>query len=216
MNRYKFITVEGNIGAGKTSLAKRIAETYGAKLILETFVENPFLPKFFEDPKRYAFSAELFFLADRYHQIQENLNEFNLLNQLIVSDYVFMKSLLYSRVNLTDDEFKLLQRIFHIMYPNLPDPELLVYIHSPVERIIANIKKRGRDFEQGVSSEYLLKIQNAYFNYFKQKPELKILIINGEHIDFVNIEADYQKILECINKEYEPGLHHIDLYAENS
>ncbi len=209
--KYKFITVEGNIGAGKTSLAKLLGQHFDAKLILETFAENPFLPKFFEDAKRYAFSAELFFLADRYQQLHEQLKEFNLFNQRTISDYVFVKSLLYSRVNLTDDEFKLFQRIFSIMYPNLPEPDLLVYIHSSVNRIIKNIRKRGRNFEQSVSESYLLKIQQAYFNYFKQKPNLKILILQADDIDFVNNPADFDKIVNLIEKEYSPGLHTIKL-----
>jgi len=209
--KYKFITVEGNIGAGKTSLAKLLGEHFGAKLILETFAENPFLPKFFEDAKRYAFSAELFFLADRYQQLHEQLKAFNLFNQYTISDYVFVKSLLYSRVNLTDDEFKLFQRIFGIMYPNLPEPDLLIYIHSSVDRIIKNIKKRGRNFEQSVSEAYLLKIQQAYFNYFKQKPNLKILIIDADKIDFVNLKSDFKKIVNLIDKEYVPGIHRISL-----
>lgn len=209
--KYKFITVEGNIGAGKTSLAKLLGKYFGAKLILETFAENPFLPKFFEDAKRYAFSAELFFLADRYQQLHEQLKEFNLFNQLTISDYVFVKSLLYSRVNLTDDEFKLFQRIFSIMYPNLPEPDLLVYIHSSVDRIIKNIRKRGRNFEQSVSETYLLKIQQAYFNYFKQKPNLKILIIQADAIDFVNNIEDFKKIVSLIEKDYLPGVHTIHM-----
>lgn len=209
--KYKFITVEGNIGAGKTSLAKLFGQHYQSKLILETFAENPFLPKFFEDAKRYAFSAELFFLADRYQQLHEQLKEFNLFSHSTISDYVFVKSLLYSRVNLTDDEFKLFQRIFQIMYPSLPEPDLLVYIHSSVKRIIKNIVKRGRNFEQSVSEEYLLKIQNAYFNYFKQKPNLKILIINSDKIDFVNNANDFEKIVDVVEHNYKPGIHHINL-----
>lgn len=209
--KYKFITVEGNIGAGKTSLAKLLGKHLRAKLILETFAENPFLPKFFEDAKRYAFSAELFFLADRYQQLHEQLKEFNLFNQLTISDYVFVKSLLYSRVNLTDDEFKLFQRIFSIMYPNLPEPDLLVYIHSSVNRIIKNIRKRGRNFEQSVSETYLLKIQQAYFNYFKQKPNLKILIIQADAIDFVNNIEDFKKIVSLIEKDYLPGVHTVHM-----
>jgi len=209
--KYKFITVEGNIGAGKTSLAKLLGKHFEAKLILETFAENPFLPKFFEDAKRYAFSAELFFLADRYQQLHEQLKEFNLFSQFTISDYVFVKSLLYSRVNLTDDEFKLFQRIFGIMYPNLPEPDLLIYIHSSVSRIIKNIRKRGRNFEQSVSEGYLLKIQQAYFNYFKQKPNLKILIVDADKIDFVNNKEDFEKIVHLIDKEYLPGIHRISL-----
>jgi len=209
--KYKFITVEGNIGAGKTSLAKLLGKHYNAKLILETFAENPFLPKFFEDAKRYAFSAELFFLADRYQQLQEQLKTFNLFNEKTISDYVFVKSLLYSKVNLTNDEFKLFQRIFQIMYPSLPEPDLLVYIHSSVKRIIENIKKRGRNFEQSVSENYLLKIQNAYFNYFKQKPNLKILVINADSIDFVNNAAHFAKIVELIEKDYKKGVNFLNI-----
>jgi len=209
--KYKFITVEGNIGAGKTSLAKMLGQYYKSKLILETFAENPFLPKFFEDAKRYAFSAELFFLADRYQQLQEQLKTFNLFSENTISDYVFVKSLLYSKVNLTDDEFKLFQRIFYIMYPTLPEPDLLVYIHSSVQRIIKNIRKRGRNFEQSVSEEYLVKIQNAYFNYFKQKPNLKILVLNADHIDFVNNADHFNKIIELIEKEYSNGVNHVEI-----
>jgi len=209
--KYKFITVEGNIGAGKTSLAKMLGEHYNSKLILETFAENPFLPKFFEDAKRYAFSAELFFLADRYQQLHEQLKAFNLFNEHTISDYVFVKSLLYSKVNLTDDEFKLFQRIFQIMYPSLPEPDLLVYIHSSVDRIIKNIRKRGRNFEQSVSENYLLKIQNAYFNYFKQKPNLKILVINADNIDFVNNVGHFNKIVELLENEYQKGVNYLDI-----
>lgn len=209
--KYKFITVEGNIGAGKTSLAKMLGKHYNSKLILETFAENPFLPKFFEDAKRYAFSAELFFLADRYQQLHEQLKEFNLFNEYTISDYVFVKSLLYSKVNLTDDEFKLFQRIFHIMYPFLPEPDLLVYIHSSVDRIIKNIRKRGRNFEQSVSENYLLKIQNAYFNYLKQKPNLKILVINADNIDFVNNVDHFNKIVELLENEYQKGVNYLNI-----
>jgi len=209
--KYKFITVEGNIGAGKTSLTKLLGAHFDSKLILETFAENPFLPKFFEDAKRYAFSAELFFLADRYQQLHEQLKEFNLFSQSTISDYVFVKSLLYSRVNLADDEFKLFQRIFHIMYPSLPEPDLLIYIHSSVDRIIKNIQKRGRDFEQSVSESYLFKIQQAYFNYFKQKPNLKIIVINADEIDFVHNQNDFNSIVEVIHQDYKPGIHQINL-----
>jgi len=209
--KYKFITVEGNIGAGKTSLAKKLGVHYNAKLILETFAENPFLPKFFEDAKRYAFSAELFFLADRYQQLHEQLKAFGLFSNQTISDYVFVKSLLYSKVNLSEDEFKLFQRIFHIMYPSLPEPDLLVYIHSSVERIIRNIRKRGRNFEQSVGKQYLLKIQNAYFEYFKQKPNLKILIINADTIDFVKNENHFHKIVDLIEKDYKAGINYINI-----
>jgi len=209
--KYKFITVEGNIGAGKTSLTKMLGKHYNAKLILETFAENPFLPKFFEDAKRYAFSAELFFLADRYQQLHQQLKAFNMFSSQTISDYVFVKSLLYSKVNLSEDEFKLFQRIFNIMYPSLPEPDLLVYIHSSVERIIKNIRKRGRNFEQSVSEAYLLKIQNAYFSYFKQKPNIKILVIKADAIDFVNNAAHFSKIVELLEKDYQKGVNYLDI-----
>lgn len=205
--KYNFITIEGNIGAGKTTLAKMLANEYRGKNILEEFVANPFLPKFFEEPDRYAFSAELFFLADRYQQLNKVLQDVDLKTSFTVADYVFVKSLLYSKVNLKEDEFRLFERIFQIIYPELPDPELLVYVHSSPERLVQNIIKRGRDFEQGVRLAYLKQIENAYFDYFKSRPDLKILVLDTDAIDFVQNKAHYEKILELINADYNPGIH---------
>lgn len=205
--RYNFITIEGNIGAGKTTLAKMVADEYGGKNILEEFVANPFLPKFFEDPDRYAFSAELFFLADRYQQLHKVLEDFDLASGFTVADYVFVKSLLYAKVNLKEDEWRLFDRIFNIIYPQLPDPELLVYIHSSPERLVQNIIKRGRDFEQGVRLAYLKQIENAYFDYFKSRPDLKILVIDTDAVDFVQNPDQFKKILALIDSDYNPGIH---------
>lgn len=209
--KYNFITIEGNIGAGKTTLAKMVAKEYGGQNVLEEFVANPFLPKFFEDPDRYAFSAELYFLADRYQQLHKVIQGTDLESGLTVSDYIFVKSLLYSKVNLKEDEFRLFERLFQIIYPELPDPELLVYVHSSPERLVQNIIKRGRDFEQGVRLAYLKQIENAYFDYFKSRPDLKILVIDTDTADFVQNKSHYIRILELINADYNPGIHMLKL-----
>ncbi|MDM8161716.1 deoxynucleoside kinase [Labilibaculum sp. K2S] len=195
---YKFIVIEGNIGAGKTSLSHKIAEQYNAKLILEQFATNPFLPKFYKDPDKYSFPLEMSFLADRYNQLKKELSERDLFKSFTIADYYFMKSLIFSKQTLKDDEYSLYRQFFHIIYNSLPKPDLYVYLHSNVDKLLSNIKSRGREYEQEISADYLQKIQDSYFGFFKQQQELSFLVIDTNNIDFVNNPADYRKVSDAI------------------
>jgi deoxyguanosine kinase len=208
---YDYIVVEGNIGTGKTSLANRLANDFNTRLILERFADNPFLPKFYENQNRYAFPLELSFLAERYGQLKNELSNPELFKQQTVSDYVLSKSLIFASITLKDDEFDLYQRLFHIINPHLPKPDLLVYLHKDVARLIQNIKKRGRDYEQNIEEDYLKNLETGYWNFFKQQTGMRIVVIDTNEIDFVNNEKHYSDILEIINKEYAKGLHRIKL-----
>ncbi|WP_321279424.1 deoxynucleoside kinase [Marinifilum fragile] len=209
---YNFIVIEGNIGAGKTTLSHKISEERNAKLILEQFAENPFLPKFYKDPEKYSFPLEMSFLADRYNQLKKELSERDLFKSFTISDYYFMKSLIFSKQTLQDDEYTLYRQFFHIIYNSLPKPDLYVYLHSNVEKLLSNIKKRGREYEQEITAEYLLKIQDSYFEFFKQQQDLKFLVIDTNDIDFVNQQSDYEKITEAIfETQCKPGLNRIIL-----
>ena len=207
---YNFIVIEGNIGAGKTTLSHKIAEEFNAKLILEQFAENPFLPKFYRDPEKYSFPLEMSFLADRYNQLKKELSERDLFKSFTISDYYFMKSLIFSKQTLQDDEYSLYRQFFHIIYNSLPKPDLYVYLHSNVDNLLKNIKKRGRDYEQEITADYLLKIQDSYFEFFKQQQDLNFLVIDTNEIDFVNNEDDYRKVLDAIfQAECKKGLNRI-------
>ncbi len=208
--KYNFITVEGNTGAGKTTLAKMLAAEYGGNLILEDFVDNPFLPKFYRDRERYAFPCELHFLMARQQQLSEIIHSNRLNTGFNISDYLLNKSLLYGQVNLEEEEYQLYARIFHALYPQLPKPELVIYVHSTVPRLIKNIQKRGRGFEQGVDPNYLQKVEELYMDYFKRNPQLKVLILHSDNLDFVAHPEHYEQILEWINRDYEGGI--TDLY----
>ena len=203
----RYLVIEGNIGAGKTSLCKLIAEKRKAKLFLEQYAENPFLPKFYENPERYSFPLELSFLADRYNQLKNSISSFDLFNELIVSDYFFMKSLIFSAHTLQEDEYKLYRQIFDIIYSSLPKPDLYIYLHKTTDKLLNNISKRGREYEKNISAEYLKGIENGYFNFFKQQKQIKIVIIDTNNIDFVNNSEDFNKIENAIFcNEYEPGI----------
>lgn len=208
MHQHKFIVIEGNIGAGKTTLSKRIAEEHKAKLILEQFADNSFLPKFYENPERYSFPLELSFLADRYTQLQLDLENLELFNNFIISDYYFMKSLIFAKNTLNREEYKLYHKLFNIIYSSLPKPDLYVYIHRPVEALIANIKNRGREYEQQISKEYLKSVEEGYFNYFKQyKNTYKFLIIDATDVDFIGNPKEYDRIKQLIfDQEYSQGV----------
>ena len=196
--RYNYIVIEGNIGAGKTTLASMIARDFNAKLILERFADNPFLPKFYDDPARYSFPLELSFLADRYRQLKDELVEQDLFMNFTVADYYFMKSLVFSSMTLEKDEFSLYRQIFYIIYSSLPKPDLYVYLHVPPERLLKNIAARGRDYEKSITAEYLSGIQESYFNFFRQNPENRYLILDTSNIDFVASNEDYLKVKEVI------------------
>ncbi len=195
---YKYIVIEGNIGAGKTSLATMISEQFGAKLLLERFADNPFLPKFYENPTRYSFPLELSFLADRYQQLKEELGPIDMFSPFTIADYYFMKSLVFASSTLEEDEYKLYRQIFHIIHNSLPKPDLYVYLHVPPEKLLRNIESRGRNYESSISADYLLKIQESYFAYFKQNQNYKYLILNTENLDFVTNDKDYRKIVDAI------------------
>ncbi|WP_194766900.1 2-amino-4-hydroxy-6-hydroxymethyldihydropteridine diphosphokinase [Tamlana sp. I1] len=197
-SKYSYIAIEGNIGAGKTSLSTKIAHDYNAKLILERFADNPFLPKFYEDGARYAFTLEMSFLADRYQQISEDLSQLDLFKDFIVSDYDVFKSLIFSKITLQGDEFNLYRKLFYLMYKELRKPDLYVYLHQNTEQLQQNIKKRGRDFEQNIANDYLEKINTGYLEFLKTQTEFNVKIIDVSNRDFVENRADYLWILREI------------------
>lgn len=207
MNQYNFVAIEGNTGVGKTSLAKMLAKEYEATLVLETFVDNPFLPKFYADVERYAFTNELYFLMDRFEQLKPLLAKDYFSHGLKITDYILNKTLLYALANLPKAEYQLFKRVFDALYPNLPQPDMVVYLHSQVPRLLKNIQQRGRDFEQVVSSIYLQNIEDIYLQYFKDNPQLKVVLIHTNEIDFVKNPTHYQQLLQLLQKEYTSGLH---------
>ena len=205
--KYNYIAIEGNIGAGKTSLSTRISEQFNAKLILEHFEDNSFLPKFYEEPDRYAFPLEMSFLAERYQQLKEQLTFQDLFKSFTISDYFINKSLIFSRKTLQKDEYLLYSKLFNIIISSLPQPDLLVYLYLDVDKLKQNIIKRGRSYEQNIKKEYLTKIQAGYFDYIKQQGKMRVLIIDTNNIDFVNNNNDYKSIVDLINREYSIGIH---------
>ncbi|HLV38509.1 2-amino-4-hydroxy-6-hydroxymethyldihydropteridine diphosphokinase [Xanthomarina sp.] len=203
-SNFNYIAIEGNIGAGKTSLATIISKDFNAKLILERFAENPFLPKFYEDAKRYAFTLEMSFLADRYQQISDDLSQLDLFKDFIISDYDIYKSLIFSKITLPEDEFKLYRKLFYLMYKDIAKPDLYVYLYQNTERLQENIKKRGRDYEQNIANDYLDKINTGYLEFLKNQSELNVKIIDISDRDFVENREDYLWILSEICKEKNP------------
>jgi deoxyguanosine kinase len=209
--RYNYIAIEGNIGAGKTSLATRIASQYNGKLILEQFEENPFLAKFYNDQEKYAFPLELSFLADRYQQLMRELANQDLFSDFTISDYFLNKSLIFARKTLKDDEYQLFRTLFNIMNANLPRPDLLIHLYVRTSRLQQNIRHRGRDYEQQIADEYLERIQESYFNYLKQQPGLRILVLDVNAIDFVAYRAHFDLVLDAIDKDYPRGITNLHL-----
>ena len=198
ISKFKYIAIEGNIGAGKTSLAKKISIDFNSKLILERFADNPFLPKFYEDPDRYAFTLEMSFLAERYQQITDDLSQLNIFNDSIVSDYDIFKSLIFSKITLSEDEFALYRKLFFSMYKDILKPDLYIYLNQNIDRLKENIKKRGRDYEQNIDSKYLKSINSGYLDFHKTQTDLNIKIIDINNMDFVNNRIDYLSILKSI------------------
>jgi deoxyguanosine kinase len=196
---YNYIAIEGNIGAGKTSLTHKIAEDFNAKRILERFADNPFLPKFYEEPERYAFTLEMSFLADRYQQISDDLSQLDLFKDFMVSDYDVNKSLIFSKVTLSEDEFRLYRKLFYQVYKDIAKPDLYVYLYQNTERLQENIKKRGRNYEQDIKDDYLEKINSGYLEFLKSQPEMNVKIIDISNLDFIENRADYLWILEQIS-----------------
>jgi len=207
---YHYITIEGNIGAGKTTLAHLLAKHFNARLILEQFADNPFLTKFYENPQQFAFPLELFFMAERYKQLKELVHTKDLFQSITVSDYLFTKCLLFAKVNLPEEEFHLYQKLFDIIYQQLVQPDIIIYLHSPVSRLQANIKKRNRIYEQSIKDEYLFNIQEAYTNYIKQH-NIKTIFIDAGNADFLANPKHFKVILEALEKDYESGQHYFSL-----
>ena len=208
--KYSFVTIEGNIGAGKTTLANILSKQFNARLILEEFAENPFLPKFYQNPDQYAFPLELFFMAERYKQLKELLHSNDLFQTVTVSDYLFTKCLLFAKVNLPDEEFRLYQKLFDIINPQIVQPDLLIYLHSPVAKLQENIKKRNRSFEQDIPNDYLYTLQETYTQYIKQH-NIKTLFIDASNADFIDNPKHLEIVLEALDKDYENGQHFITL-----
>ena len=207
---YHFIAVEGNIGAGKTTLSQLLSQHYNAKLMLEEFAENPFLTKFYENPKQYAFPLELFFLAERFKQQQDLIKTADLFQSVTISDYLFTKCLLFAKVNLPEEEYRLYQKMFDVFQQQLVTPDVLIYLHAPVSKLQSNIKKRNRKFEQSIPDEYLFKLQETYTSYIKQH-NIKTIFVDASNADFLYNEAHFKLITDALEKDLEEGQHFINL-----
>ncbi|MBN8685898.1 MAG: deoxynucleoside kinase [Chitinophagales bacterium] len=208
--KYQFITIEGNIGAGKTTLANLLSKEYNARLILEEFADNPFLPKFYENPDQFAFPVELFFMAERFKQLKELLQQKDMFQSLTISDYLFTKCLLFAKVTLPEDEFRLYQRLFDIIHQQLIQPDILIYLHAPVSKLQSNIKKRARSYEQNIPDDYLFNLQETYTHYIKQH-NVKTLFVDASNADFPGNKKHLQTIMDALDKEYADGQHYIQL-----
>jgi deoxyguanosine kinase len=204
--KYHFIAIEGNIGAGKTTLAHILSKKLNARLILEQFADNPFLPKFYENPKQHAFPLELFFMAERFKQLKDMLQTKDLFQNITIADYVFSKCLLFAKVNLPEDEFRLYQKLFDILQQQIVFPDILIYLHSPVHKLQQNIKKRNRGYEQNISNEYLFNIQETYTSYIKQH-NIKTIFIDASKADFLDNEKHLHVVLGALENELEDGQH---------
>jgi len=207
---YHFITIEGNIGAGKTTLTHLLARHYNARLVLEEFADNPFLPKFYENPRQFAFPLELFFMAERFKQLKELIQQKDLFQNITVCDYLFTKCLLFAKVTLPDDEFRLYQRLFEIIHQQLIHPDILIYLHSPVSRLQANIKKRNRPYEQNIPDQYLFSLQETYTHYIKQH-NVKTIFVDASNADFLGNEKHLRIITDALEKDYDEGPHYFAL-----
>jgi len=198
LSQLHLVAIEGNIGAGKTTLARKIADEHNAKLVLERFADNPFLPKFYNDQSRYAFPLEMSFLADRYQQFTDDTTQFDLFKNFMVSDYDIYKSLIFAQITLQKEEFKLYRKMFNFMYNEVKKPDIYIFLYQRTERLLENIKKRGRAYEQGIDKEYLEKINRGYFDFLKGFPHRKSIIIDIADLDFVENTADYELIIDKI------------------
>ncbi|HON18508.1 MAG TPA: deoxynucleoside kinase [Salinivirgaceae bacterium] len=207
----KFYVIEGNIGAGKTSLVEILSKKHNAKAVYEQFADNPFLPKFYANPEKYAFPLELSFLTARYSQFKNDLNP-DIFSPFIISDYYFPKSLIFARKTLADDEFALYKQIFDIIYLQLPRPTLYVYLHRPVDELLENIKRRGREFETYITAEYLSSIEESYSSYIHSQLPFPVLIINCGNKDFIADEKLLAEIeTQIIEKIFSKGIHYITI-----
>ena len=208
--KYNYVTIEGNIGAGKTTLAHLLSKHYNARLILEEFADNPFLPKFYENPQQYAFPLELFFMAERFKQLKDLLQTKDLFQSITISDYLFTKCLLFAKVNLPDEEFRLYQKLFDIINQQIVMPEILIYLHSPVNKLQENIRKRNRSYEQSIPNDYLFNLQQTYTHYIRQH-NIKTLFVDASNADFLTNEKHLKVIIDALDKEYDDGQHYLTL-----
>jgi deoxyguanosine kinase len=209
VNPYKYISIEGNIGAGKTSLAKLLAEDLGSKLVLEEFTENTFLPKFYENPERYAFPVELSFLSERFSQLKRELNTADLFSPNIISDYFISKCQIFAKNNLSKDEYDLFMKMYEIVEATCPKPDLMVYLYLDVEDLHDNIRKRGRSYEQNITDEYLVNIQNQYLEYIRQHEDMRVLMIYTKGLDFVANTSDYEMLRDLILQPRDSGVYRV-------
>ena len=208
---YNFIAIEGNIGTGKTTFCEMLATDFSCRLVLEQFTDNPFLPLFYEQPERYGFPVELFFMTERHKQMEAAFANVDLFAPLSIADYFFIKTSLFAKNNLKDEEFRLFYRLFEVLNSTFPKPDILVYLHRSVDNLLENIKKRGRNYETDISREYLTEIQNVYFEYFRTEKSLPIVIVDVEGVDFINDEAAYSDLINILKQKYEVGLHRLSL-----
>jgi deoxyguanosine kinase len=208
--KYHFITIEGNIGAGKTTLAHLLSKKLNARLILEEFADNPFLPKFYENPQQFAFPLELFFMAERYKQLKDLVHTKDLFQNITVSDYLFTKCLLFAKVNLPQEEFRLYQKLFDIIHQQLLHPEILIYLHAPIKKLQENIRKRKREYEQAIPDDYLFSIQETYTSYIKDH-NIKTIFIDASNADFPGNDLHVQVVLDALEKDYDEGQHYLTL-----
>lgn len=206
---HKLITIEGNIGAGKTTLSTALAQKLNARLVLEAFADNPFLPKFYEDPAANAFPLELFFMAERFRQLKEVLQP-DLFQEVTITDYLFTKCLLFAKVNLQETEYQLYKKLYEIIYSQTVRVDILIYLHAPLEKLQSNIGKRNRGYEQRIADEYLVRIQEAYLSYIQQRPGVT-LMVDASNADFLGDPRHLKVILDALDKRYEPGIHRLSL-----
>jgi deoxyadenosine/deoxycytidine kinase len=208
--KHHFITVEGNIGAGKTTLSHLLAKHYNALLVLEEFADNPFLAKFYDQPQQYAFPVELFFMAERYKQLKDMVHSKDLFQSITVSDYLFTKCLLFAKVNLPEEEFRLYQKLFDIIHQQLVFPDIIIYLHAPVQKLQQNIRKRNRSFELNIPDEYLFSLQETYTSYIKQH-NITTIFIDASNADFLGDPRHLQVVIDALEKDIERGQHYFSL-----
>ncbi|MBK7342607.1 MAG: deoxynucleoside kinase [Saprospiraceae bacterium] len=209
---YSYVAIEGNIGSGKTTLSEMMARDYECNLILEQFADNPFLPYFYEDAQRYGFPLELFFMTERYKQLQALGTQQDLFYNFHIADYTFVKTLLFARNNLPPDEFRIFQKLYQTLEASLPKPDLIIYLHRPIEILLSQISKRGRSYELQIKAEYLREIQNVYFEYFRSEGMIPILIFDMQDANLHTEAEYYQEILRMIAREHRPGIQHVRIY----
>lgn len=209
---HNFLAIEGNIGAGKTTLATKLSNDFDTRLLLEQFADNPFLPKFYTEPEKHAFPLELSFLAERYSQLKEELVKQDLFKPKVIADYYFLKCLIFAKANLKDDEYDLFSKLFHIINQSLPKPDLFVFLYHPIENLQKNIAKRGRNYEQNISNDYLEKVQNTYFDFLKQLNDIPILVIDVNNNNFAENNQDFESIKILLNKPYPLGITRISAH----